>query len=110
MLMLFHDGFTLKEAVEELLQLYGSLIQKVFILRAECLFRGEFRQLIVHLNREGFLQQRLEIPHGTVPVREMERVISRGNHLDQVLNKVLIILLMLDELHLICAVSCSLYH
>ena len=100
-LLLLHYGLALEEAVEELLELHAALLQEVLALGPEGLLRGEFRQLVEHVDRERFLDDRLEVPHRTVPVLEMERKATRRHHLNQVLCVALVGVDELDELDLI---------
>ena len=51
-LLLLHYGLALEEAVEELLELHAALLQEVLALGPEGLLRGEFWQLVEHVDRE----------------------------------------------------------
>ena len=100
-LLLLHYGLTLEEAIEELLKLHAALLQKVVCFGHEGLLGGELRELAENLDGEGFLDHRLESVHRAVPIFEVERVATRGYHLDQVLCVALVGFDELDELYLI---------
>ena len=100
-LLLFHYGLALEEAIEELLKLHAALLQEVIRLRPEGLFGGKLGQLVEDVDWEGFLDDRLEVAHRAVPILEMERVPTRGHYLDQVLCVALVGVDELDELDLI---------